>query len=172
MRRHQPTRNYLARRLAEGKTKNESMRCLKRYIAREIYRALQTTPEHRSAPAIDLGVSGIWCKCPTRRVCAWRGRSMTTETIAAVTITAEVNDDVQMVSSPPPREISNRPAATCRPRTSRPNRRRANLTHFKRRIAAPTQSAVAGLRDTAGRLRESASIDSLTSSIQCAPSTR
>jgi transposase len=41
MRRHQPTRDYLARRLAEGKTKNEIMRCIKRYIAREIYHALR-----------------------------------------------------------------------------------------------------------------------------------
>ena len=40
MRRHQPTRDYIARRLAEGKTKNEIMRCLKRYIAREIFHAL------------------------------------------------------------------------------------------------------------------------------------
>jgi len=41
LRRHQPTRDYLARRLAEGKTKNEIKRCLKRYIAREIFHALQ-----------------------------------------------------------------------------------------------------------------------------------
>lgn len=41
LRRHQPTRDYLARRLADGKTKNEAMRCLKRYIAREIFHALQ-----------------------------------------------------------------------------------------------------------------------------------
>jgi hypothetical protein len=40
MRRHQPARGYIARRLAEGKTKNQIMRCLKRYIAREIFRAL------------------------------------------------------------------------------------------------------------------------------------
>ena len=33
LRRHQPTRDYMARRLAEGKTKNEIIRCLKRYIA-------------------------------------------------------------------------------------------------------------------------------------------
>jgi hypothetical protein len=32
--------DYTARRLAEGKTKNEIMRCLKRYIAREIFHAL------------------------------------------------------------------------------------------------------------------------------------
>jgi transposase len=43
LRRHQPTRDYLARRIAEGRTKAETMRCLKRYIAREIYRAIQTT---------------------------------------------------------------------------------------------------------------------------------
>lgn len=37
---HQPTQQYTKRRLAEGKTKAEVMRCLKRYIAREIYHAL------------------------------------------------------------------------------------------------------------------------------------
>jgi transposase len=41
MRRHQPTRDYIDRRLAEGKTKNEIIRCIKRYIAREIYHALR-----------------------------------------------------------------------------------------------------------------------------------
>jgi hypothetical protein len=41
MRRHQPTREYFARRLTEGKTKNEIKRCVKRYIAREIYHALR-----------------------------------------------------------------------------------------------------------------------------------
>ena len=43
MRRHEPTRDYIARRLAEGKTKNEIMRCVKRYIAREIFHALQAS---------------------------------------------------------------------------------------------------------------------------------
>jgi hypothetical protein len=33
-------REYVARRAAEGKSKREIMRCLKRYIAREIYRLL------------------------------------------------------------------------------------------------------------------------------------
>lgn len=37
---HEPTQQYTQRRLAEGKTKPEVMRCLKRYIAREIYHAL------------------------------------------------------------------------------------------------------------------------------------
>jgi hypothetical protein len=31
------TRAYVARRTAEGKTKREIMRCLKRYVAREVY---------------------------------------------------------------------------------------------------------------------------------------
>jgi transposase len=34
------TRAYLARRTAQGKTKPEAIRCLKRYLAREIYAAL------------------------------------------------------------------------------------------------------------------------------------
>jgi transposase len=39
------TRAYVARRTAEGRTKPEIMRCLKRYLAREIFTALpQTSP--------------------------------------------------------------------------------------------------------------------------------
>jgi transposase len=37
---HQPTRDYLARRTAEGKTKKEILRCLKRYVAREVFAVL------------------------------------------------------------------------------------------------------------------------------------
>ncbi|HTR68737.1 MAG TPA: IS110 family transposase, partial [Mycobacteriales bacterium] len=37
------TRDYVTRRQAEGKTKSEAIRCLKRYIAREVYRALPAT---------------------------------------------------------------------------------------------------------------------------------
>jgi transposase len=37
---HQPTRDYLARRTAEGKTKKEIIRCLKRYVAREVFAVL------------------------------------------------------------------------------------------------------------------------------------
>ena len=37
------SRAYAARRAAEGKTKKEIIRCLKRYIAREIYRLLLAT---------------------------------------------------------------------------------------------------------------------------------
>jgi len=43
LRRHQPTRDYLARRIGEGRTKPEIMRCIKRYIAREIYHAVLPT---------------------------------------------------------------------------------------------------------------------------------
>jgi transposase len=41
LRYHQPTRDYMTRRTTEGKTKKEIIRCLKRYLAREIYTALQ-----------------------------------------------------------------------------------------------------------------------------------
>ncbi len=34
------TRDYLAKRLSEGKTKTEAIRCLKRYVAREVYNAM------------------------------------------------------------------------------------------------------------------------------------
>lgn len=37
MRRHEPTRAYVERRTAEGLSKREIIRCLKRFIAREIY---------------------------------------------------------------------------------------------------------------------------------------
>jgi transposase len=40
MRIDERTRRYVARRTAEGKSKQEIMRCLKRYIAREVYRVL------------------------------------------------------------------------------------------------------------------------------------
>ena len=40
MRRDARTQEYVARRTSEGKTKKEAMRCLKRYIARETYRAI------------------------------------------------------------------------------------------------------------------------------------
>lgn len=39
---HAPTRDYVARRTAQGKTKKEIIRCLKRYVIREIYVALNT----------------------------------------------------------------------------------------------------------------------------------
>ncbi|MCG5435392.1 IS110 family transposase [Micromonospora foliorum] len=43
LRRHAPTKAYLARRTSEGLSKREIIRCLKRYLAREIYAALTRT---------------------------------------------------------------------------------------------------------------------------------
>ena len=40
MRWHEPTRAYVARRTAEGLSKKDIIRCLKRYVAREVYRLL------------------------------------------------------------------------------------------------------------------------------------
>jgi transposase len=41
---HAPTRDYVARRTTEGKTSREIKRCLSRYIARELYRLLESGP--------------------------------------------------------------------------------------------------------------------------------
>ena len=38
------TRAYVARRTSEGLSKREVMRCLKRYIARELFRRLESPP--------------------------------------------------------------------------------------------------------------------------------
>jgi len=49
------TKNYVTRRTAEGKSSREIQRCLKRYIARQLYRALNTsatlTAQTPAAPA-------------------------------------------------------------------------------------------------------------------------
>jgi transposase len=45
MKTHPPTRDYVTRRTAEGLAKRDIMRCLKRYVAREIYHHINpTTP--------------------------------------------------------------------------------------------------------------------------------
>ena len=41
---HPETKTYATRRLAEGKTPREIRRCLKRHIARRIYKLLEHTP--------------------------------------------------------------------------------------------------------------------------------
>lgn len=41
---HGPTRDYIARRTTEGKTRREIKRCLSRYIARDLYRLLEKGP--------------------------------------------------------------------------------------------------------------------------------
>lgn len=45
------TKAYVARRTAEGKTIKEIIRCLKRYVAREVYKALVTRPGPNCTPA-------------------------------------------------------------------------------------------------------------------------
>ncbi|MDQ4092563.1 MAG: transposase [Actinomycetota bacterium] len=45
------TRDYLARRITEGKTRREAIRCLKRYIAREIYQIITSSPEAEPSAA-------------------------------------------------------------------------------------------------------------------------
>jgi len=41
---HPPTRTYIERRIQEGKTRREANRCLKRYLARNLYRLLEHGP--------------------------------------------------------------------------------------------------------------------------------
>ena len=54
------TREYVSRRTAEGKSKWEIMRCLKRYIAREVYRVL-VPPTATSAP-FRISPNGVLTK--------------------------------------------------------------------------------------------------------------
>lgn len=49
MRYDQRTQNYVARRTAEGMSKKDILRCLKRFIAREVYKHL-TRPHTTSQP--------------------------------------------------------------------------------------------------------------------------
>jgi transposase len=54
MQHYAPTKAYVARRIAEGKSKAEIIRCLKRLLAREIWalmRPLRTTPSTLEAAA-------------------------------------------------------------------------------------------------------------------------
>ncbi len=44
MRAHRPTLDYVRRRTAEGKSKPEIIRCLKRFVAREIFGHLRRGP--------------------------------------------------------------------------------------------------------------------------------
>lgn len=44
MRFHQPTIDYVARRTAEGKSKRDIIRCLKRYVIREVYHLIKVNP--------------------------------------------------------------------------------------------------------------------------------
>jgi transposase len=48
---HQPTKDYMARRIAEGKTTKEVIRCLKRYLAREVFAVLNQIGRDNPAKA-------------------------------------------------------------------------------------------------------------------------
>ena len=53
---HTPTRDYIARRRAEGKSTREAIRCLKRYLTRHVWRLLQPShpvPETPPHPSIS-----------------------------------------------------------------------------------------------------------------------
>ena len=45
MRFHEPTIAYVTRRTAEGKSKRDIIRCLKRYVIREVYHLVKTNPK-------------------------------------------------------------------------------------------------------------------------------
>ncbi len=51
LRLHEQTKAYAARRLKEGRSKTEIMRCLKRFIAREVFHTLLGRPPMRIAAA-------------------------------------------------------------------------------------------------------------------------
>ena len=44
MRYHQPTIDYVTRRTAQGKSKRDIIRCLKRYVIREVYHMIKINP--------------------------------------------------------------------------------------------------------------------------------
>lgn len=48
MQHHEPTKAYVARRSAEGKTKAEIIRCLKRLLARELWAAMRPIRDARN----------------------------------------------------------------------------------------------------------------------------
>ena len=52
MRSHSPTLNYVERRTAEGRPKREIIRCLKRFLAREIFQRVMA--DYRARQAADL----------------------------------------------------------------------------------------------------------------------
>jgi transposase len=51
MRWHEPTKAYVERRITEGLTKKDIIRCLKRYVAREVYRLLGPGARRTEVPS-------------------------------------------------------------------------------------------------------------------------
>lgn len=49
---HEPTQKYFEKRLKEGRSKREIMRCLKRYVAREIYKVILSDAVDRALKTV------------------------------------------------------------------------------------------------------------------------
>jgi len=65
---HDPeTKAYVARRLAEGKTRPEIRRCVKRHLARRLYRAMQASPTRLDGHRSVRLVKGHRALCPFAR---------------------------------------------------------------------------------------------------------
>jgi transposase len=50
---HPPARAYLARKEAEGKSRREALRCLKRHLARTVYRTLRESEQQIPTSTIE-----------------------------------------------------------------------------------------------------------------------
>jgi hypothetical protein len=50
---HEPAKDYVARRLAEGKTRREAVRCLKRHLVRTVFNTMMNS----TATVLDQAVS-------------------------------------------------------------------------------------------------------------------
>jgi transposase len=59
------TRAYMAKKIAEGKSKLEAIRCLKRHLARRIWRLLYTTTTNKPAATtktlVTVGAPALMC---------------------------------------------------------------------------------------------------------------
>jgi hypothetical protein len=93
---HQPTKDYMARRLTEGKSKKEVIRCLKRYVAREVFAVLNQMARTPSPQPLDIytSVNDTWVGCivwsttPSSAVSAsksisWRSRALNAAIVRA-----------------------------------------------------------------------------------------
>ncbi len=59
------SQDHMRRRLAEGKTRREIIRCLKRYVAREIYRLIAHYLRRRARFGfVAIGAGMTLCPCP------------------------------------------------------------------------------------------------------------
>ena len=72
MRCHPPTRAYVERRTKQGLSKLDIMRCLKRYIAREVYHHLTSPPPITASRLPEIGgisslkPTTVWSTQPAR----------------------------------------------------------------------------------------------------------